>query len=63
MLYSIASLNEKELDAVQTLEKQIGKRVLAMKPLEIEFDNLAEDDVAAIQMLEVDTGLVIVAVK
>ena len=63
MLYSIASLDPAELEAVQKLEKQIGKRVLAMKPLEIEFDNLSEDDVAAIQMLEVDTGLVIVAVK
>ena len=63
MLYSIASLGEKEIEAVQNLEKKLGKRVIAMKPMDIELDALSEEDIATIQELEVDLGLVIVAVK
>ena len=63
MLYTLASLDDKELDAVQNLEKKLGKRVLAMRPMEIELDTLSEEDVAAIQQLEVELGIVIMAVK
>ena len=63
MLYSLASLDGDQLNAIQKLEKRLGKRVLALKNVEIEFDDLSEDDVAEIQMLEVELGLVIVAVR
>lgn len=63
MLYSLASLNPKELDAVQNLEKRLGKRLLALRQMEIDLDELSEDDVAEIQMLEVEMGIAIVAVK
>lgn len=63
MLYTLASLDEKELTSVQELERKIGKRVIAMRPMTIEFDQLSEEDVAAIQQLEVELGIVIMAVK
>ena len=63
MLYSLAPLGSTELDAVQTLEKRLGKRVLALKSVDIEFDELSEDEIDAIQKLEVELGLVIVAVR
>lgn len=63
MLYSLAPLGMTELDAIQALEKQLGKRVLALKSVDIEFDDLSEEQVDAIQKLEVELGLVIVAVR
>ena len=63
MLYSLASLADKELETIRNLEKRLGKRVLVLKQLEIDLDELSEDDVAEIQMLEVEMGLLIVAVK
>jgi hypothetical protein len=63
MLYTLATLNETELEAVQALEKKIGKRVLAMRPLRIGFDELSDEEMAQIQELEDEFGLTIVAVK
>ena len=63
MLYSIAALKPEELEAIQNLERRLGKRVLALKQLSIEFDDLTEEDLAEIQLLEVELGLAIIAVK
>ena len=63
MLYSLASLDGAELETIQRLETRLGKRVLALKPLDIEFDRLSDEETAEVQQLEVELGLVIVAVK
>ena len=63
MLYSIAPLESKELEAIQDLERRLGKRVLALKQLEIDFDDLTDEDLAEIQQLEVQLGLAIIAVR
>ena len=63
MLYSLATLGDKEPEAIQNLEKRLGKRVLALKQVEIDFDELTEEDIAEIQMLEVELGLALVAVR
>jgi len=63
VLYSIAALKSEELEAIQNLERRLGKRVLALKQLSIEFDDLSENDLAEIQLLEVELGLAIIAVK
>ncbi len=63
MLYSIAPLESKELEAIQDLERRLGKRVLALKQIEIDFDDLTDEDLAEIQQLEVQLGLAIIAVR
>ena len=63
MLHTLASLNTKELEAIQNLETKLGKRVLALKPFSIEFEELSDEDIAEIQRLESELGLVIIAVK
>ena len=63
MLYSLATLEPGELEAIQSLETLLGKRVLALRKVDVELDDLSEEDVAEIQQLEVTTGLLIVAVK
>ncbi|MCK4515666.1 MAG: hypothetical protein KAU31_10435 [Spirochaetaceae bacterium] len=63
MLFGIAPLESKELEAIQNLERRLGKRVLALKQMKIEFDDLTEGDLAEIQQLEVELGLAIIAVR
>ena len=63
MLYSLASLSAKELEAIQSLEKRIGKQVLALRQMKIEYDDLPDEAVGEIQRLEVELGLALVAVK
>jgi len=40
VLYSIVALKTEELEAIQNLERRLGKPVLALKQLSIEFDDL-----------------------
>ena len=63
MVYTLASLDAGELEAIQKLETRLGKRVLALRKVDVELDELTEEDVGEIQQLEVETGLLIIAVK
>lgn len=63
MLYPIATLEATKLNAIQTLEQELGSPVVALAPLEAATADLSEDKIAKLRALEDELGLVLVAVR
>ena len=63
MLYSLAPLDDDQLNDIKAIEKEIGKTLLAFRRFDIKLDDLSEDQVARIQQAEVDLGVSLIAVK
>jgi hypothetical protein len=63
MLCTMASLDKEKLEAVQSLEKKLGKTVLAFSCKDISATSLKEDEIAQIKEVEGKLGLALVAVK
>lgn len=63
MLCSLASLDKERVEAVQALEKKIGKTVLAFSCRDMKIDTLKDDEIAQIKEAEKRLGVSLVAVK
>ena len=63
MLCSLASLDKERVEAVQALEKKIGKTVLAFSCRDMKIDTLKDDEIAQIREAEKRLGVSLVAVK
>lgn len=63
MLCSLASLDKEKVEAIQALEKKIGKTVLAFSCRDLKADTLKDDEIAQIKEAESKLGLSLVAVK
>jgi len=63
MLCTIAELDEERLGAIRSLEKKLGKTVLAFSCKDIGVTPLKDDEIAQIKELESRLGLALVAVK
>jgi hypothetical protein len=63
MLCSLASLDKEKVEAIQSLEKKLGKTVLAFSCKEMKIDTLKDDEIAQIREAEGRLGLSLVAVK
>jgi hypothetical protein len=61
IMISLATPDGKGLDAIQSLEKKIGKTILAFN--QWQPDDLSEDEVKLLQDLEKDTCFTLVAIK
>jgi len=63
MLCSLASLDNDRVNAIQSLEKKIGKTLLAFSCKEMKIDTLKDEEIAQIKEAEHKLGLSLVAVK
>lgn len=61
MLCAYSSLNEEQLNAIHTLEKDLGRQLLAFSCHDMKPAPLSEDDLGRIQKLEKELGIVLVA--
>lgn len=63
MLCTMAALDKEKLEAIQSLEKKLGKTVLAFSCKDINATPLKEDEITQIKEVEGKLGLALVAVK
>jgi hypothetical protein len=63
LLYSIASLDERQLEAIQSLEKKLGKRILAFEGHNVELAELSQEDLDLIGKMETELRLSLVVLK
>ena len=63
MLCTMAKLNEKQLDEVKSLERKLGKTVIAFSCSDINASELEASQLAQIKEAEKKLGLALVAVK
>ena len=63
MLCSLASLDKEKVEAIQALEKKMGKTMLAFSCRDLKPDSLKDDEIAQIKEAESRLGLSLVAVK
>ncbi len=63
MMCSLATLDKGKIETIQSLEKKLGKTVLAFSCKEIKIDALKDDEIAQIKEAEGKLGLSLVAVK
>lgn len=63
MLYSLATLEQEKLKAIQALEKEIGSPVVALESIDADAVKLGDDRLKKLRNLEQELGVVLVAVK
>ena len=63
MLCSLASLDKGKMEAIQSLEKKMGKTLLAFSCKEMKIDALKDNEIAQIREAEGKLGLSLIAVK
>lgn len=63
MIYSLSTLDEQKLKAIQALEQKLGKPLLAFNSYPCDAAELPSNDLSQIQQLEKDLGVVLVACK
>ncbi len=63
MLCTVANLDKRQLETVQSLEKKLGKTVIAFSCKDIQATQLKDDELAQIKEAEKQLGLALVAVK
>lgn len=63
MLCSLASLDNDRVNAIQSLERKIGKTLLAFSCKEMKIDTLKDEEIAQIKEAEHKLGLSLIAVK
>ena len=63
LLFSLANLDEEQLEALQAWEAKTGKRLLAFSVLPVGFDLLDHTELQGLQDLEAKLGVTLVAVQ
>jgi hypothetical protein len=63
MLYTIAQLGAEKLADVQSLEKSLGKTLIALAPKDVHIAPLKEDELTRIKQVEAKWNISLVAVQ
>jgi hypothetical protein len=63
MLVKVSPLDDDGLAAVQALERETGRTLLAFSPMPLVSDELGDDELASIRELESRLGVMLVAVR
>jgi hypothetical protein len=63
MLCSLSNLKKEQIEAIQSLEKRLGKALLAYSCNEAGMASVNDDDLKEIKNLENRLGIALVAVK
>jgi PHD/YefM family antitoxin component YafN of YafNO toxin-antitoxin module len=62
-LYTYAALTSEQLEKVQALEADIGKRILILREYRPEYAELSDDEFRRMMELEREMGVVAVAIQ
>tara|TARA_R110002110_G_scaffold3670_5_gene18991 strand:+ start:1417 stop:1617 length:201 start_codon:yes stop_codon:yes gene_type:complete len=62
MYYSFADIDQENLDALQALERDIGKSLVALHEVKLKPAQLARGDINRLRELEERMGVVLLAV-
>jgi hypothetical protein len=62
-MYTLAHLEKEKLADVQSLEKSLGKTLVAFAPKDVSFVPLKDDEISRIQQIEKKLNISLVAVK
>ena len=63
MLYACTDMENEQLGALQALEQEIGKTLIALTPIESDPAAVADPELDKIKALEERLGVVLVAVE
>ena len=63
MLCSLARLDKEKVEAIEAIEKKMGKTLLAFSCQDLKVDALKDEELAQIKEAEKKLGLSLVAVK
>ena len=63
MLYSYAHLTADQLNAIQSLEKDVGQPLIAMSGQDVDAAKVDQSNLDRIKALEEELGIVLVAVN
>lgn len=63
MLWSLASLEGNEVEAINSLEEELEVNLLAFSGHEVELEDLSDEGLDKIKDLEEDLGVSLIAVK
>lgn len=63
MLYSVANLKSDTLEAVQSLENELGKTLIAFSKLDVEATRMTRQELVKLQALEEELDVCLVAVR
>jgi hypothetical protein len=63
MMYTLAHLEKDKLADIQSLEKTLGKTLVAFAPKDVKFIPLKDDEISRIQQVEKKLNISLVAVK
>ncbi len=63
MLYPIASLEGETLNAIKSLEQELGSPVVALAEVDVTSADLEDEKIAKLKNLEDELGLVLVALR
>jgi hypothetical protein len=63
MVCTFANLDKEKVAAIQSLEKKLGKTIIAFSCKDLAVSPLKDDEIAQIREIEKKLGLALVAVK
>ncbi len=63
MLCTLATIDNEKIAAIRSLEKKLGKTIIAFSCRDLSSSPLKDDEIAQIQETEKKLGLALVAVK
>lgn len=63
MLYSLSNLDAAKLEAVKSLEKEIGSPLIALSGIDLADANLTDEKLSKLQAAEKKLGVVLLAVE
>lgn len=63
MLFNVSKLEADKLEAIQNLEKDLGKTFLAFTPYDLKPADLSAEELARIKALENELSISLVAVE
>jgi len=62
MIYSVSKLESDHVQAIEQLERETGRTLIAFSPLAVESDSVGDSDLEKIRELERRIGVMLVAV-
>ncbi len=63
MLYCYANLTDEQLAKIKAFEAETGKKALALRRVPVRPEELSAEDLAKLEALENELGLVVIVVK
>ena len=63
MIYSVSNLDDERIRAIEKLEQELGRTLIAFSALSVDSDAINDSDLRKVQELERELGVMLVAVR